>query len=388
MAKHHCDARKKANGETARMEVNHKLNRKANGNRTLFFVFRSLGLFLLVHLSQAPLSFLYAVDPQAVPRKSDFHLFLLIGQSNMAGRGALEQLEPKPHPRVLMLNKEGKWAPAMDPLHFDKPSAGVGLGKTFGQVVADANSGVTIGLIPCAVGGSPIDAWQPGEYYAPTQSHPWDDAMLRAKLAMQNGELKGILWHQGESDSKAGLAESYETKLHDLIQRLRTELDVAEAPFIVGQLGKFAEVPWDNARKLVDKAHRELPDRVKHTAFVSAEGLVHNGDKVHFDSASCRELGRRYARAYLKLTEHAFNELDAPANIVLMYADNLGYGDLGCYGNKELQSPRLDRFATEGVRCTDFYVTTATCTPSRGAILTGRHPLRNGLVHQLATTEN
>ncbi|MCC6507629.1 MAG: sulfatase-like hydrolase/transferase [Pirellulaceae bacterium] len=83
---------------------------------------------------------------------------------------------------------------------------------------------------------------------------------------------------------------------------------------------------------------------------------------------------------------------DAPKlplpNIVLMYADNLGYGDLGCYGNIKVQSPRLDRLAQEGVRCTDFYVVTATCTPSRGAILTGRHPQRNGLAHQLATTEN
>ncbi len=75
-------------------------------------------------------------------------------------------------------------------------------------------------------------------------------------------------------------------------------------------------------------------------------------------------------------------------NIVLMYADNLGYGDLSCYGNREVKSPRLDKLSREGVRCTDFYVVTATCTPSRGAILTGRHPKRNGLTHQLVTTEN
>jgi arylsulfatase A len=75
-------------------------------------------------------------------------------------------------------------------------------------------------------------------------------------------------------------------------------------------------------------------------------------------------------------------------NIVLIYVDNLGYGDLGCYGNKEIQSPRIDQLAKEGVRCTDFYVVTATCTPSRGALLTGRHPRRNGLMHQLVTSEN
>lgn len=75
-------------------------------------------------------------------------------------------------------------------------------------------------------------------------------------------------------------------------------------------------------------------------------------------------------------------------SIVLMYADNLGYGDLGCYGNSEIKTQRIDQLAREGVRCTSFYVVTSSCTPSRGALLTGRYPRRNGLMHQLATTEN
>lgn len=78
----------------------------------------------------------------------------------------------------------------------------------------------------------------------------------------------------------------------------------------------------------------------------------------------------------------------APPNIVFMYVDNLGFGDLGCYGNTEVKTPHLDRLAAEGVRCTDFYVVTSTCTVSRGAVLTGRHPLRNGLLHQLVVEEN
>lgn len=78
----------------------------------------------------------------------------------------------------------------------------------------------------------------------------------------------------------------------------------------------------------------------------------------------------------------------AKPNVLLIYIDNVGYGDLGCYGNAEVKTPRIDQLAREGVRCTDFYVVTTSCTPSRGAILTGRHPLRNGLAHQLASTEN
>ncbi len=70
-------------------------------------------------------------------------------------------------------------------------------------------------------------------------------------------------------------------------------------------------------------------------------------------------------------------------NIVIMFLDNIGYGDLACYGNRLMKTPRIDRLASEGVRCTDFYIASPSCMPSRGALLTGRHPLRNGLNEQL-----
>jgi hypothetical protein len=244
-----------------------------------------------------------AAESVALPERDQFHLFLLIGQSNMAGRGVVSEEDRTPHDRVLMLDQSGDWVPAVDPMHFDKPIAGVGLGKTFGQIIAEAHPDVTVGLIPCAVGGSPINSWQPNAYYEPTKSHPWDDAMKRAKLALQKGVLKGILWHQGESDSNAQLASSYETKLHDLIGRLREELDAETVPFIAGQMGRFADNPWDEYKEQVNGAHEAIPSKVPHTAFVSSEGLQHKGDKIHFDSSSYRELGRRYAEAYQRLTE-------------------------------------------------------------------------------------
>jgi hypothetical protein len=246
-----------------------------------------------------------AQDAAKLPPKEKFYLFLLVGQSNMAGRGAVAAEDREPHPRVLMLNKAGAWVPATDPMHFDKSAAGVGLGKTFGIRIADAHPGITVGLIPCAVGGSPIDTWKPGVFYPATKSHPWDDAMRRVHLAMEAGTLKGILWHQGESDSNAALAPGYEAKLHDLIARLRKELDAPEVPVIVGQMGRFTDAPWSDAKTLVDKAHRDLPGKVSRTAFVSSEGLHHKGDKVHFDSDSYREFGRRYAAAFQKLDAQA-----------------------------------------------------------------------------------
>jgi Carbohydrate esterase, sialic acid-specific acetylesterase len=237
-----------------------------------------------------------------LPAKDKFHLFLLVGQSNMAGRGTVEAQDKTPHPRVLMLSKDGAWVPATDPMHFDKPAAGVGLGKTFGTLMAEADPSTTIGLIPCAVGGSPIDTWLPGVFYPATKGYPWDDTMKRAAIAMKAGTLKGILWHQGESDSQPKLAETYEAKLHNLITRLRKELAAPEVPFIAGQMGKFEESSWSPSKIIVDKAHQDLPNKIPHTAFVSADGLKHRGDKIHFDSASYRELGKRYADTYKKMT--------------------------------------------------------------------------------------
>ena len=265
---------------------------------------RTVTALLLALIAFPPDAAVTAQDSVELPDKSRFHLFLLVGQSNMAGRGKVEASDQTPHPRVLTLSKEQMWVQATDPLHFDKPKiVGVGLGRTFAIELAESQPDVTIGLIPCAVGGSPIAAWQPGAYYKPTESHPWDDAVARAEVALKRGTLKGILWHQGESDSKPELAEAYEGRLHDLIARFRDELDAPSVPFLVGQMGQFPERPWNNERRQVDAAHRLLPERIDHTAFVPSHGLSHKGDEVHFDSASYRELGRRFAHAYRNLVE-------------------------------------------------------------------------------------
>ncbi|QDU80332.1 Arylsulfatase [Polystyrenella longa] len=86
--------------------------------------------------------------------------------------------------------------------------------------------------------------------------------------------------------------------------------------------------------------------------------------------------------------ESAEVEVQRPPNILLITADNLGYGDLGCYGNEIMQTPHLDQLAREGMRCTSFYTASPTCTVSRATLLTGRYPQRIGLNHQLSREEN
>lgn len=243
-----------------------------------------------------------AEDKAELPAKENFHLYLLVGQSNMAGRGKVTPEDQKPHKGVLMLTKDLRWVPATDPMHFDKKIAGVGLGRTFGIEMTDENSDVTVGLIPCAVGGSPILAWEPGGYHESTKTHPWDDMMPRAKAALEKGTLKGILWHQGESDSKEELAPEYEERLHALVKRFRKELNAPKVPFIAGAMGNWPERPWNEWKKMVDQAHRNLPATVPSAAYVSADELQHR-DKVHFNRESYLEFGKRYAEALKKLRQ-------------------------------------------------------------------------------------
>lgn len=229
---------------------------------------------------------------------SRFHLFLLAGQSNMSGRGKVKPQDLKPHDRVVMLNQNNAWVPAIDPLHFDKPNVGVGLGKTFAIDYLNQHPGVTVGLIPCAVGGSPISSWKPNAKFAVTGTFPYDDAIRRVKSALECGTLKGILWHQGESDSKPSLAKDYEQNLHELIARFRKEFGMPNLPFVAGQMGQFKASPWSKSKKIVDAAHRSLPEKVRNTGCVSSDGLSHKGDNLHFDAYSCRELGHRYYKVF------------------------------------------------------------------------------------------
>ena len=235
------------------------------------------------------------------PDRENFQVFLLAGQSNMAGRGEVTDADREVHPRILMLAKDGSWQYALDPVHFDKKQAGVGLARSFAMELVARDEKLVIGLVPAACGGSPISTWTPGGYHDQTKSHPYDDAIARTKRAMQDGSLAGILWHQGESDSRPARAAVYKERLVELVGRFRSEL--GEVPFIIGQLGRFKGKPWTEGRRQVDRALRELSVEIPDSGFVSSEGLTAKADNTHFNRESLLEFGRRYANSYQQVIE-------------------------------------------------------------------------------------
>lgn len=250
-----------------------------------------------------------AQEQPSYPIQKKYDLYLLIGQSNMSGRGEIEEEDRIPFDRVFCLNKQLIWIKAADPIHFDKPNAGVGLAKSFGQEMSENYPDALIGLIPCAVGGSSIEHWQPGVLYEQTISYPWDDMVERLGFALQYGELKGILWHQGEGNSTPEKCQEYSQKLLDLIYRVRAEVDGKEIHFVAGELGKFfvkknkEEYPdMKNCPAIVViKSTKEVIRKVPNAGFVFSNGLESDGGDIHFNSESYRELGVRYANTMIRI---------------------------------------------------------------------------------------
>lgn len=237
----------------------------------------------------------------SIAKQENLDLYLLIGQSNMAGRGVVEAQDQKEPSRVFTLNKANEWVPAVDPIHFDKKQVGVGLGRTFGIEMSKQTKSVRIGLIPCAVGGTSIRKWTPGAEDSKTKTYPYDDMLVRLKVALKSGEVKGILWHQGESDGKMGEKGTYAEALAELIERVRAECGSSDIPFVIGQLGQFPDRPWNEGRTKVDAAQRKVAQTVPHCAFVSSDGLKDRGDLTHFSADAARQLGERFAEQMIKL---------------------------------------------------------------------------------------
>ena len=240
-------------------------------------------------------------------RAEPVHLFLLAGQSNMAGRGEVTPDRREPIAGVMALQSDGSWGPALDPLHWDKSIAGVGLARSFAKAYRRDHPGVTVGFIPAACGGSPISAWFPGEYFEGTQSLPYDDALARTKqaLALSGGQLMGVLWHQGESDSRPERVHDYAQSLASVFARLRADLGKPDLPIITGQLGQFSGAEWSEAKHAIDAIQQEVAAADPRVEWVRSDGLGSLADLIHFNATALDEFGERYAAAWVKLEQNS-----------------------------------------------------------------------------------
>ena len=226
--------------------------------------------------------------------------FLLIGQSNMAGRGDFGEVDEIVNPLCKML-RNGRWQPMSEPVNPDRQifgyfHSGVGLVASFADEYAK-HFGEEVGLIPCADGGTAIKEWQPGELL-------YDSAVFQARLAMRTSEIIGILWHQGENDScneedVAAYHDRFMTMINSFIKDLELPSDI---PVIVGELGEYLQ-DYQNGKckyfKEINVILNTLGKELVRGECVSAKGLSCKNDGVHFNSHSYRELGRRYFKAYL-----------------------------------------------------------------------------------------
>ncbi len=223
----------------------------------------------------------------------NLHIYLLIGQSNMSGRAAVPESAAGVIDRCFLLNDKNQWEPAKNPLNrYSTIGKGgnaqrLGPGYGFALKMLEENKNLTIGLIVNARGGSKIQQWL-GE--KPT--HYWG-ARKRTRIASQSGTLKGVLWHQGESNSDA--PDDYLNSLKTLISNIRSDFGNTNLPFVAGQIHNSPAINEQIAK---------LPDAIHRTAFVSSKGLT-TTDRWHFDTKSQLLLGARYAEQMIALQKKA-----------------------------------------------------------------------------------
>lgn len=229
----------------------------------------------------------------------------------MAGRGDLatplvfenvwilkpNELETRDNLNFPNISSGYSWVVAKEPFFNDRNDVlpGACLASSFAEEYLKRKPESKIGFICYAIGGSPLSLWEPngGEMFHNTIE-------LCKKL---KGNIKGILWHQGETDATdMSLTSTYCDRFKDTIVGFRNQIGNTELPFIAGEIGRFLA---DNNRFLYwkeinDAIHKATKDLDK-TVVVSSHDLEHKGDITHFDTPSLRELGLRYANSYFSI---------------------------------------------------------------------------------------
>lgn len=233
--------------------------------------------------------------------ESEILSVLMIGQSNMAGRGNIGDVPEIKNPDCFML-RNGRWQPMKEPINVDRPvsgiryPSGVSLAASFADGLAK-HTGKKVGIIPCADGGTRAEQWQPGELL-------YDHALMQCKLAQRTSRIVAIIWHQGESDCNTESA-LYRNMLLNTFNSLRRDLGDPELPIISGELSdKISDSwhiasEWERINKVIHMLEWDLPNY----SVASANGLTLKDDGIHFDAKSLREFGLRYLERYIEVSK-------------------------------------------------------------------------------------
>mgnify|MGYP002713094055 CR=1 FL=1 len=236
----------------------------------------------------------------SMTEKTEKWVFILAGQSNMAGRGVVEPQDTITSKAIYTLNKDLQLELAKEPLHFyESKLKGVGPGFAFAkELEKHIPESVEIVLVPCALGGSSINQWLGDSLHRGV--HLYSNFKTRLDTAKKLGSVKAILWLQGESDANTRDLPMYEMKLRDLFQRFRKDAGNETMPILAGELGTYSEPESRNHNwKLLNDILNQEANTDPNLYVISSEGLTSNPDHIHYNSASQRILGKRYALKYL-----------------------------------------------------------------------------------------
>jgi len=231
--------------------------------------------------------------------KENIWVFIMAGQSNMAGRGIVEPEDTVSDKRIFSINKDGQIIIAKEPLHFYEPErtgldCGLSFAKTLIKKIPDS---VSLLIIPTAIGGSSIRQWLGDSVFRNVKL--FSNFLSKVEIAKQNGVIKGILWHQGESDANEKNIPLHKERLHLLFSKFRTAIGNKELPVLLGELGSFSENPVNF--NLINKTIHDYVAEDKNSAVISTKDLKDKGDHLHFDSKGQRTMGERFAKGYLSM---------------------------------------------------------------------------------------
>ena len=236
---------------------------------------------------------------EKLPHPDSLYVFIMAGQSNMAGRGFVEPLDTISNRRIITIDKSMNWIYAKEPLHFYEPSLiGLDCGMSFAKESLNSiPKEIKVAIIPCAVGGSSIEQWLNNDTHRGVKL--LENFENKVQFVKNHGKIKGILWHQGESNAKSKLIPKYSQRLDSLITTFRKISKKDSLTIIIGELGSYAKPKekqqrWDSINSIINQISKT--DNNLHV--VETDDLNHKGDNVHFDSDSQRKLGERFAKKY------------------------------------------------------------------------------------------